>query len=179
MAAFLDKVLTFLSEECEVHLAMLTPERKLLEPDAAPATSEPMDGIPVGATSEVAGRKYHIHCIGTGNPNYGKSLPVNLLALQKRYLELLYSLMPQIVHVHGSYHYFNSRISLWSRKRGFPVVFSPYGGMNPDFIEAEYGMRTWKMICYQKAMTRGAAAILTSDPKESEYVQHEGLTNRV
>lgn len=154
MAAFLDKVLSCMGEACEVHLSMLTPEM-------------------------AAGEKYMVHCIGTGNPRYGKSQPVNLLALQKRYLELLYSLMPQVVHVHGSYHFFNSRIALWSRKRGFPVVFSPYGGMNPDFIEAKYGIRTWKMICYQKAMTREAAAILTSDPKESEHILHERLTDRV
>jgi hypothetical protein len=87
--------------------------------------------------------------------------------------------MPDIVHVHGSYHFLNSRIALWSRKRGFPVVFSPYGGMNPDYIEEEYGSRTWKMLSYQKSMTAGASAILSSDAKESEYIQRERLTDRV
>ena len=179
MAAFLDKVLASMGEECEVHLAMLTPELKLTKTVDGTAGADSMETVSNAEISEGADRKYSIHCIGTGNPQYGKNHPVNLLALQKRFLEILYSLMPQIVHVHGSYHYFNSRIALWSRKRGFPVVFSPYGGMNPDYIESQYGMRTWKMICYQKAMTRGASAILTSDPKESEYVQHEHLTDRV
>ncbi|MBO4820737.1 MAG: glycosyltransferase [Prevotella sp.] len=190
MAAFLDKVLTFMGEECEIHLAMLTPEHQLIrieepsptdvdqmEANLNSANADHEDAVPTTEPSMM--QKYHVHCIGTGNPMYGKNRPVNLLALQKRYLELLYSLMPQIVHVHGSYHFFNSRIALWSRKRGFPVVFSPYGGMNPNYIEAEYGLRTWKMICYQKAMTRGASAILTSDPKESEYIQRERLTDRV
>ena len=51
--------------------------------------------------------------------------------------------------------------------------------MNPEYIENEYGMRTWKMVSYQKSMTAHASAVLTSDPKESEYIQHEHLTDRV
>ena len=154
LSGFLDSILTLTSEQVETHLAMLVPRG---------------DEIP----------GCQVHCIGTGAAHYGEKGLVNLLALQKRYLKLLYSLMPDIVHVHGSYHFLNSRIALWSRKRGFPVVFSPYGGMNPEYIEEQYGIRTWKMLSYQKSMTSGASAILTSDAKESEYIQHERLTDRV
>lgn len=130
---------------------------------------------PATTTSE----SYTHQSIGSGKKDYGNRGMVNLLALQKRYLHILYGLMPDIVHIHGSYHYISSRIELWSRKRGFPVVFSSYGGMNPEFIDAEYGMRTWKMICYQKKMVRGAAAMLLSDPKEAEYLLEQKLTDRL
>ncbi len=121
----------------------------------------------------------HTHFIPTtqiGGKNHGF---VNLLAFHKRYVILLYRLMPDIVHIHGSYNYLNSRIELWSRKRGFPVVFSPYGGMNPEYIDAEYGMRTWKMILYQKEMTRHASAIQVCDEEEGQYILNEGISRRV
>ena len=145
-APFFDHFLTFMAQQAEVHLATLSP--------IASKTNE----------------GYVVHGIGSGKPDYGKSGFCNLLALQKKYLKLLYSLMPDIIHVHGSYHFINSRIALWSKKRGFPVIFSPYGGMNPATIEAQYGMRTWKILTYQKKMVTDASAVLVSDPKESEYL---------
>ncbi len=122
---------------------------------------------------------YQHQSIGTGKKDYGRHGVVNLLALQKRFLHILYGMMPDIVHIHGSYNFISSRIELWSRKRGFPVVFSSYGGMNPEFIDAQYGTRTWKMICYQKEMVRGAKAMQLSDTKEGEYLVEQKLTNRV
>ena len=50
--------------------------------------------------------------IGSGKKDYGRKGLVNLLALQKRYLHILYGIMPDIVHIHGSYNYFASRIEL-------------------------------------------------------------------
>ena len=154
-ASCLDLFLTKMSDEHDVHLATLSP---LPEP----------------------AQEYKMYCIGNGKKKYGQNGIVNLLALQNRFLNLLYSLMPHIVHVHGSYCYLNSRIQLWSQKRGFPVVFSPYGGMNPGFIDKEYGMHTWKMICYQKNMVRHASCLLTSDAEEKDYIMNEArLTDRI
>ncbi len=151
----IDQILNSLGHLSEVHLATLS---------AVPAK------LP---------NHYAFHCIGNGKENYGQYGIVNLLALQKRFLVLLYDLMPDVVHIHGSYSYISSRIELWSRKRGFPVVFSPYGGMNPSFIDAQYGMRTWKMILYQKNMTFRASAMQISDKGEYDYLRHEGLSRRV
>ena len=122
---------------------------------------------------------YNHFTIGTGKSDYGRHGVVNLLGLQKKYLHILYGFMPDIVHIHGSYNFIASRIGLWSRKRGFPVVFSSYGGMNPDFIDAQYGIRTWKMICYQKKMVANAAAMLLTDPKEADYLKGEKLNDRI
>lgn len=122
---------------------------------------------------------YNHFTIGTGKSDYGHHGVVNLLGLQKKYLHILYDFMPDIVHIHGSYNFIASRIGLWSRKRGFPVVFSSYGGMNPDFIDAQYGIRTWKMICYQKKMVANAAAMLLTDPKEADYLKGEKLNDRI
>ena len=121
----------------------------------------------------------HRHVISQGMQRNSKRPFVNLLALHKQYLILLYQLMPDIVHVHGSYDFFNSRIELWSYKRGFPVIFSPYGGMNPEFIDAAYGMRTWKMILYQKDMTRRASAIQVCDEEEGKYIIDQRLSRNV
>ena len=122
---------------------------------------------------------YNHFTIGTGKSDYGRHGVVNLLGLQKKYLHILYGFMPDIVHIHGSYNFIASRIGLWSRKRGFPVVFSSYGGMNPDFIDAQYGIRTWKMICYQKKMVANAAAMLLTDPKEADYLKGEKMNDRI
>ena len=153
----LDTLLTTMAGDAEVHLATLSP---------------------VSPTPE-GGRKYTIHSIGNGEKNYGSKGIVNLLALQKRFLELLYNLMPDLIHVHGSYSFINSRIELWSLRRGFPVVFSPDGGMSTEYIEAEYGMRTWKLLSYQRDMVRRASAVVAHNTQEQEYILTEKLTDRV
>ena len=154
-AVLFDLFLQKIGEEAEVHVATMSPVK------------------------ESSGENYRKYCIGSGKADYGKHGIVNLLALQKRFLTLLYQLMPQVVHIHGSYHFINSRIALWSRKRGFPVVFSPYGGMNPEFIDQEYGMRTWKLLSYQKKMVRNASCTLISDPHEGDYIKEEKLSERI
>ena len=128
--------------------------------------------------SDLSGN-YTCHCIGNGKDDYGRHGFYNLLAVQKRFLVILYDLMPDVVHIHGSYSFISSRMELWSRKRGFPVIFSPYAGMNPQFIDAEYGMRTWKMILYQRNMVQRASAIQVSDKDECDYLRNEGLSRRV
>ena len=153
----LHAMLATMAGGAEVHLATLAP----IPSDAA------------------ATRNYTTHCIGNGHKGYGTKGIVNLLALQKRFLRLLYGLMPDIIHVHGSYDFINSRIELWSLRRGFPVIFSPEGGMASDFIEAEYGMRTWKLLTYQRDMVRRASAVIAQNEQEQQYIVSEKLTRRV
>ena len=129
--------------------------------------------------SSLSASEYEHLVIGSGKKNYGQHGMVNLLALQKKFLRVLYGFMPDIVHIHGSYNFIASRIELWSKKRGFPVVFSSYGGMNPNFIEEKYGIRTWKMICYQEKMVRHADAMLLTDQEEGDYIVQQKYNNRV
>ena len=152
--SFMELFLGKMSEEVNIHLVTLTPS-----------------SLPEGS--------YTTHCIGTGKADYGKFGFANLISLQKRYLRLLYDLMPDIVHIHGSYSYLASRISRWSVQRNFPVVFSPDGGMSPAFIDKEYGKRTWRLLTYQKTMTRKASCIITEDEEEAKYIRSERLNDRV
>ena len=122
---------------------------------------------------------YTTHCLAKGKAGNGSKGMLCVPGLHKRFLQLLYTVMPHVVHVHGSYQYINSRIEKWSLERGFPVVFSPLGGMNPAFIDKEYGMRTWKLIRYQKAMVRHADCVLTTDNEEAEYITTLRLTDRI
>ena len=152
--SILELFLSKMAEEVNVHIATLTPTQ-----------------LPQGP--------YTTHCIGNGKANYGKHGFANLLSLQKRYLRLLYDLMPDVVHIHGSYSYLASRISRWSVQRNFQVVFSPNGGMSPEFIDAAYGERTWRLLTYQKGMSRKVTCIITTDEKEAEYIHDEHLNDRV
>lgn len=152
--SFLELFLGKMSEEMEVHLATLVPSP-----------------LPKG--------HYTTHCIGSGKAGYGKYGFANLISLQKRYLQLLYSLMPDIVHIHGSYSYLASRVSRWTVRRNFPVVFSPDGGMSPSFIDKEYGQRTWRLLTYQKAMSREATCVVTTDAEEAGYLRSERLNDRI
>ena len=161
----------------EVHLVTLTPDVSGKISQSGDAADSPFNDR--SQSGDAADSPFIYHCIGTGKADYGRHGIVNLLALQKRYLQLLYRLMPDVVHIHGSYHYINSRIALWSHKRGFPVVFSPYGGMNPDYIDAEYGKRTWKILSYQRDMVRGVSCVIVSDPKECDYIRQQRWNDRV
>lgn len=153
-APFIDLFLEKMAETAEVHLAQL-----------APVATTP--------------RPYTQHCIGTGAASYGQRWPVCRSALKRRYLTLLYDLMPQIVHIHGCYNRLSAQVLAWSVERGFCVVFSPYGGMNPHYIDAEYGPRMWKMVAYQQAMTRAASCLVVSDREEEAYLQNEKLAQRI
>ena len=152
--SFMELFLSKMSEDVNVHLVTLTPPT-----------------LQAGS--------FATHCIGSGKSDYGKHGFANLMSLQRRYLRLLYDLMPDIVHIHGSYSYLASRIARWSVQRNFPVVFSPDGGMSPNFIDEQYGMRTWRLLTYQKAMTRKATCIVTTDKKEAEFIRSERLNDRV
>ncbi len=154
LASYFDIFLEKMAETTELHLAQLTPE---------------------STTSQ----KYTRHCIGNGTSEYGEKGWINYPALKRRYLTLLYGLMPQIVHIHGCYDYISSKVMSWSVQRGFLVVFSPYGGMSPHFIEEEYGMRTWKMILYQKKMATNASCVVVSDKEEEAYLINSKIARRV
>lgn len=153
-SSFMELFLGKMSEEMDIHLATLTPA-----------------SLPEGP--------YATHCIGTGKSDYGKHGIANLFTLKQRYLRLLYNLMPDIVHIHGCYSYLASHISRWSVQRNFPVVFSPNGGLSPAFIDKEYGMRTWRLLTYQKAMTREAACIITAEEEEAGFIVKEHLNDRI
>ena len=151
-ASYFDIFLEKMAETTEVHLAQLTPEPKV-------------------------SRSFALHDIG--NSGHGKGDLFKIARLKRKYLTLLYQVMPQIIHIHGCYDYASSRIMKWSIERGFTVVYSPYGGMNPHFIEQEYGMRTWKMILYQKAMTTKASCVVVSDKEEEAYLRSEKIADRI
>lgn len=150
-----DLFLGHMAEEAEVHLATLTP------------------------TAPPSAAAYRIHCIGSGKPNYGKHGWAWLPSLQKRFLHLVYDLMPDIIHIHGSYSFLASRIAKWAYCRNFPFVFTPNGGMSPEYIDKAYGQRTWRMLTYQKKMSHRASCIITSDTKEAELIRAERLNDRV
>ena len=47
------------------------------------------------------------------------------------------------------------------------------------FIEEEYGMRTWKMILYQKKMATNASCVVVSDKEEEAYLINSKIARRV
>ena len=98
--------------------------------------------------------------------------------LQRKYLQHLYDIKPDIVHIHGSWNYQASRIARWTRKRGFFVVLSPYDSLQVAEEHSDYGMKMWKMLTYQKSMLRRASAVHVTDKMSYDSILEGKINER-
>ena len=101
-AQYIDMLLYKMSQRADTYLVT-----------HAPLSSGPSTNIPTYSIDDSERRPFYKKCS-------------TLLALQRRYLQTLYSIKPDVVHIHGSWNFLCSRIALWSRKRGFKVILSPF-----------------------------------------------------
>ncbi len=153
-AQHVDMLLYKMSQYADTHLVTLSP-----------LSSGPTTNIPTYSLDDSERRR-------------SRKRVTYLPALQRRFLTLLYAIKPDVVHIHGSWNYMCSRIALWSRKRGFHVVLSPYYSLEVKEEQADYGMKMWQMIAYQKHMLRHASAIQVTDPVSYRILTEKNLNAR-
>ena len=153
-AQYIDMLLYKMSQRADTYLVT-----------HAPLSSGPSTNIPTYSIDDSERRPFYKKCS-------------TLLALQRRYLQTLYSIKPDVVHIHGSWNFLCSRIALWSRKRGFKVILSPFYSLEVNEEQTDYGMKMWKMISYQKSMLRHASAIHLTDGSSYRAIMEKKLNAR-
>ena len=105
---------------------------------------------------------------------------VNLISLQNRYLQVLYSVMPDVVHVHGCWSYVGSKICTWSKNRNFEVVISPHGQLNPSVINDKFwSKRLPAILLFQRKQIKRADALYSGSTKETKALKKLGWNRRV
>lgn len=105
---------------------------------------------------------------------------INLISLQSRYLQVIYSVMPDIVHVHGCWSYVGSKICNWSKNRNFDVVISPHGQLNQEVINDKFwSKRLPAILLYQRKQVKRANALFSSTEKETKALKKLGWNRRI
>jgi hypothetical protein len=102
------------------------------------------------------------------------------LCTMSKFLNILYKVFPDIVHIHGCWDYTASRIEEWIRHRGFPVVYSPHGGLNPQIIKLEFWKEKLpKILLYQFKTIRNADVIHVTSKEEYDNMMDLGWRKRI
>ncbi len=103
-----------------------------------------------------------VHLIGF------KSSIVETLNVRDHYLQILYDVMPDVVHVHGCWNYLGAKVMKWSAQRGFITAMTPYDMLHayrfsPDYLKT----RWWSSWFFQRAMNKRADMIFAGSEKEA------------
>lgn len=105
----------------------------------------------------------------------------NPLSIRNVFLKSLYTLMPDIVHIHGCWNYANYQCLKMASNRGFVTFFSPYGGITMKNIKENFWKeKVWKLLWYQRPMIKAASEIIIQKKKEENVLnmlgRNEGIT---
>ncbi len=92
------------------------------------------------------------------------------MSFERRFVSVVYEEMPDFVHIHGAWSHFAYRIYLWSKNRGFRVVFSPHGMMDKKVLDDRFWQQRFpRILLYQRRMLHGMRGVEAKN--ESEYRQ--------
>ena len=93
----------------------------------------------------------------------------NPLSIRNTFLGQLYALMPDVVHLHGSWNYATYQCLNMSRTRGFLTFFTPYGELSMKNIkERLWQEKIWKLLFYQRPMLKRASYVIVQSQKEGD-----------
>lgn len=112
-----------------------------------------------------------IHYIGTWK---------HLRTLKQQWIELLNNLQPDIVHINGCWIPTSALVQKWAQKKGYKVVLSPHGMLEPWIMQRHYWTRKWPAIkLYQQNAVKQADMIHVTAESEKENLLKLGWNNRI
>lgn len=96
----------------------------------------------------------------------------NIFSIRNKFLHILYTEMPDMVHVHGGWSYAQYQCLKMSANRGFITYYSPYGEISSKTIKTNlWKEKIWKCIWYQRPMVRCADHVFSHSKKETEFLK--------
>lgn len=105
--------------------------------------------------------------------------PYNIYTLQRRFLSILYSFVPDIVHLHGAWSFITSKVHKWCLDRDFLTVYSPHGQLNGNVINTRFWSKLPRILLYQKQMVKCTNAIMADDAREREQLKKLGWNRKI
>ena len=76
--------------------------------------------------------------------------PYNIFTIQRRFLQVLYTYMPDIVHIHGAWSYLSYKVIKWCLIRDFLIAYSPHGQPNAIIVEDTTEMEQLKKLGWNR-----------------------------
>ena len=106
--------------------------------------------------------------------------PYNIFTIQRRFLQVLYTYMPDIVHIHGAWSYLSYKVIKWCLIRDFLIAYSPHGQLNSNILNSNFWRHKLpRILYYQRAMARNSNAIIVEDTTEMEQLKKLGWNRRI
>lgn len=121
-----------------------------------------------------------VSMLGSAMPPTVETTIISGKPSRKEILRILYQVNPDVVHIHGCWSYYASRLQTWCRSRGYSVVIMPHGGLMSNQMQTEY----WKqklprILLYQLRSIKRSTVLIASTTKELNELKQLGWRKRI
>lgn len=105
---------------------------------------------------------------------------MNPFAIRNLFLKHLYTIMPDIIHVHGSWSYSEYQCLKMASNRGFVTFYSPYYEFTMKSIKKNFWKeKLWKLLWYQRPLLKKADFVIVYRQKEVNLFNTLGRSQNV
>ena len=87
--------------------------------------------------------------------------------------------IPDVMHIHGLWTPWLSRVQHWAQAQGIKVVLSPHGMLAPWAMAHKRWKKMLPWMLYQKRNIRKADVIHVTSAQEERWVRDLGFTNKI
>lgn len=99
---------------------------------------------------------------------------------RREFVDKLLTVNPDVVHIHGCWHWRLLCVQRWAQHRGYPVILSPHGGLSQSVIQKEFWKkRLPQIIAFQFRVVRKSFVIHASTPQELDDLKSLGWKKRI
>lgn len=99
---------------------------------------------------------------------------------RREFVDKLLTVNPDVVHIHGAWHWKIFRVERWAQHRGYPVILSPHGGLSPAVMHKQFWKkRLPQILAYQFRTVRSAFVLHASTAQELKDLKELGWKKRI
>lgn len=103
-----------------------------------------------------------------------------LRKMKKQFYDLLDEIKPDIVHINGCWMLQCSLTIFWAKRKGYPVVLSPHGMLEPWDIKKNYWTKKLPaLLLYQKRSIQICNCLIATSETEKNNLLSLGYNNNV
>ena len=104
----------------------------------------------------------------------------SLIKMKKQFCKLLDDIKPDIVHVNGCWMLQCSLTIFWAKSKGYPVILSPHGMLEPWDIKKNYWTKKLPaLLLYQKRSIQICNCLIATSETEKNNLLSLGYNNNV